>query len=406
MSTAVISAYRVATTPQFGGHFWVYMQYAHALRQLGFEVFWLERVEAQAVRRDPAAASRFLDRMERFGFGGRVILYDLAGSDGEMRFTGTSAARSESAFRRAEFLLNFHYAIDERVLGRFRRTALVDIDPGLLQWWISRGQLRVPPHDVYLTIGETVGADDARIDDCGLSWEHIRSPVCLDLWPCAYDSSCRRFTTISSWLGGEYITERGEVLYRNDKSISFLKFAELPSRTRTELELAIYLKGREDSEDNADRALLERRGWRVRDAREVSSTPERYWSYIRSSRGEFGCAKPSNLQFQNAWVSDRTLCYLASGKPVVVEDSGPSAFLPHGEGMFRVSTVDDAAAALAAIERDYRRHCRAARAIAETYFDARAVLTRVASVAIGGSTRPSIDAGASHGQRPPSEART
>jgi len=285
MSTAVISAYRVATTPQFGGHFWVYMQYAHALRQLGFEVFWLERVEADALRRDPAAISRFMRRMERFGFGRQAILYDLVGAGGELRFNGATASRAEAAFRRAEFLLNFHYEIDERVLGRFRRTALVDIDPGLLQWWISRGQLRVPAHDLYLTTGETVGAPEGRIDDCGLTWLHIRPPVCLDLWPYAYDPSCRRFTTVSSWLGGEYVTEHGKVLYRNDKSISFLSFAELPSRTVSELELAIYLKGREDS---ADRTLLEGRGWRVRHAREVANTAQRYQAYIQASRGEFG----------------------------------------------------------------------------------------------------------------------
>ena len=402
MSTVVISPYRVATTPQFGGHFWVYMQYAHALRQLGFEVFWLERVEAEALRRDPAAIPRFLRRMERFGFGRRAILYDIAAPDGELHFNGTTPMSAESVFGRAEFLLNFHYAIDERVLGRFRRTALVDIDPGLLQWWISRGQLRVPAHDLYLTTGETVGAPEARIDDCGLSWLHIRPPVCLDLWPCAYDPSCRRFTTVSSWLGGEYVTEHGKVLYRNDKSISFLSFAELPSRTRSELELAIYLKGGEDS---ADRALLEGRGWRVRHARDIANTAQRYRAYIQASRGEFGCVKPSCIEFQNAWISDRTLCYLASGKPVVVQDSGPSSFLPDGEGMFRFSTVDGAAAALARIERDYRRHCRAARAIAEDYFDASAVLARVADLALSPPIPSSVGAAASESSSP-SEART
>jgi hypothetical protein len=402
VSTVVLSAYRVATTPQFGGHFWVYMQYAHALRQLGFEVFWLERVEADAVRRDPAAVSRFMSRMERFGFGGRTILYDLAVPGGELHFHGVSAMSAESVLGRAEFLLNFHYAIDESVLGRFRRTALVDIDPGLLQWWISRGQLRVPVHDLYLTTGETVGSPEAPIDDCGLAWLHIRPPVCLDLWPYAYDPSCRRFTTVSSWLGGEYVTERGKVLYRNDKSISFLSFAELPSRTVSELELAIYLKGREDS---ADRALLEGRGWRVRHAREVANTAQRYQAYIQASRGEFGCVKPSCVEFQNAWISDRTLCYLASGKPVVVQSSGPSSFLPDGEGMFGFSTVEGAAEALATIERDYRRHCRAARAIAEEYFDAAGVLARVADLTLSPPAGSRVGAAVA-GPGSPSEAAT
>jgi hypothetical protein len=387
MSTIVLSAYRVATTPQFGGHFWVYMQYAHALRQLGFEVFWLERVPADTLRRDPSAVPRFLGRMERYGFGRRAILYDFTASkrDGDVRYIGMDAAKAEQVFRRADLLLNFHYEIDEAVLGRFRRTALVDIDPGLLQFWMSRGQIHVAPHHVYLTTGETVGVPGGQIEDCGLAWAHIRPPVCLDLWPYAYDPSCRRFTTVSSWLGGEYVTEYGRILYRNDKSISFLGFAGLASRTRSELELALYLEGRKDS---ADRALLERRGWRVRHAREVSSTPESYRSYVRSSRGEFSCVKPSCVEFQNAWVSDRTLCYLSSGKPVVVQDTGPSSFLPHGEGMFRFSTVEGAADALAAIESHYERHCRAAREIVEAFFDARSTLSRVVDLTTASATRP------------------
>src|SRR5206468_11832698 len=132
--------------------------------------------------------------------------------------------------------------------------------------------------------------------------------------------------------------------------------------TSSELELAIYLKGRLDA---PDRDLLERNGWRVRHALEVARTPDMYRTYIQASRGEFSCVKPSCIEFQNAWVSDRTLCYLASGKPVVVQDTGPSAFLPNGEGMFRFSTIDEAAEALATIDAHYERHCQTARAIAE-----------------------------------------
>jgi hypothetical protein len=379
MSAVAISAYRVATTPQFGGHFWVYMQYAHALRQLGFDVYWLERVEPDDLRRVPEAIPCFLARMEEFGFEDRVLLYDLTGPDGDLQFRTASQAQGEAVLRRCEFLLNFHYAIDERVVRRFARAVLVDIDPGLLQWWIGRGQLRVPGHDAYLTTGETVGGPDGLIDDCGLAWVHMPRPVCLDLWPRSYDPSSRRFTTVSSWLGGEYVTENGRTLYRNDKSVSFLSFAELPLQTSSELELAIYLKGRED---RADRALLERHGWFVRHASQVSESPSRYRAYIQASRGEFSCAKPSCVEFQNAWLSDRTLCYLASAKPVVVQDTGPSSYLPDGEGVFRFSTLEGAAAALAEVERDYRRHCDAARAIAEAHFDAEAVLARVADLAL------------------------
>ena len=384
MTTVVVSAYRVANTPECGGHFWVYLQYAHALRRLGCEVFWLEQVRRDGPRRDASAAiATFFRRMERYGLGGKAILYEIDGGDedGRLHFIGASPATAEAAFRRADLLLNFHYAIDPALLARFRRTALVDIDPGLLQFWISRGQLRVPPHDLYLTIGETVGTPEARFPDCGLTWFRIRPPVCLDLWPNSYDPACRRFTTVSSWLGGEYVTERTRgvkrVLYENDKRVSFLRFAELPARTSCELELALSFTGRSDAPDVADRALLEGKGWRVRDALAVAGTPEHYRAYIQASRGEFSCVKPSCVDFQNAWVSDRTLCYLASGKPTLVQDTGPSTFLPSGEGVFRFSTVEEAAEALATIDADYERHCRAARAIAEDFFDARLVLSEI-----------------------------
>jgi hypothetical protein len=327
--------------------------------------------------------------MERYGLGGRAILHETDSRDGHLRFIGMSETAAQRVFRRADLLLNFHYAIDAELLSRFRRTALVDIDPGLLQFWISRGQLQVPRHDVYLTTGETVGTPAARFPDCGLSWKRIRPPVCLDLWPYVHTPESRRFTTVSSWLGGEYVAEGDRVLLENDKRVSFLGFADLPSQTPAEIELALYFKRAPNAPDAGDRKLLEAKGWRIRHALEVANTPERYRAYIAASRGEFSCVKPSCVYFQNGWVSDRTLCYLASGKPAVVQATGPSSFLPSGEGMYRFSTLAEAAEALATVDADYERQCRAARAIAEELFDARIVLAELLNHATGGSATKS-----------------
>lgn len=114
----------------------------------------------------------------------------------------------------------------------------------------------------------------------------IRPPVCLDLWPYTYDPGSRRFTTASAWLGGEYVTEHGKILYRNDQSISFMRFSDLPGKTPSELELAIHPEG---DKDRSDRVLLVQKGWRVRHALDVANSPERYRRYIQSSRGEFSC---------------------------------------------------------------------------------------------------------------------
>jgi hypothetical protein len=288
-----------------------------------------------------------------------------------------SWAETDAVFERADLLLNFHYAIEPELLGRFRRTALVDIDPGLLQLWISRGQLTVQPHDHYLTTGETVGRADARFPDCGFPWSHVRPPVCLEQWSAVQSNGARAMTTVSSWDSSDWVVGDGEE-YENTKRVAFLPFRELPRHAPSPLELALYLRTEADEED---RRILERHGWRVRDSRAVAGDPIAYRDYIRGSRGEFACAKPSCIRLQNAWVSDRTLCYLASGKPVVIQDTGPSSYLPHGEGMFRFSTLDEAAAALEALDRDYERHARAARALAEAHFDARRVARRILEIA-------------------------
>src|SRR5207244_10334691 len=129
---------------------------------------------------------------------------------------------------------------------------------------------------------------------------------------------------------------------------------------------------------------LEQRDWHIRQSRQVAATPESYQAYIQASRSEFSCAKRSYVKFQNAWISDRTLCYLASGKPAVVQNTGPSSFLPNGEGIFRFSTMGEAVDALARVNAHYERHCRAAREIVEAYFDARQVLERVLNCALSG----------------------
>ncbi|HXL07329.1 MAG TPA: hypothetical protein VN964_10435, partial [Gemmatimonadales bacterium] len=341
MTAVALSVNKVASFPDGGGHFWVYLQYALGLRQLGCEVYWLEQLRPV---RDPDrrayVIATFQDRMKQFGFEGRTLLYDIV--EGEPRFVACARREAEAVLRQADVLLNFHYAIDPRLLACARRTALVDIDPGLLQFWMSTGELAVPPHDCYLTTGETVGTPAALFSDCGLQWMHIRPPVCLDLWPFTHEPGAEVFTTVSSWSSASWlkVQRNGQtVLVDNTKRISFLEFADLPRHTSQPLELALYLLDRDPAgqarpkqaeKDAQDRALLERQGWRVRDSRDVTGSPTAYAAYIRQSRGEFSAAKPSCMAFQNAWVSDRTVAYLASGKPAVVQHTGASAFLPDG----------------------------------------------------------------------------
>jgi len=411
MTTIVLSASNVVGSPSVGGHSWVYLQYALGLRDLGCEVYWLERVDPSGdPDRDARLASLFQARMARHGLEDRTLLYAV-GPDGPVA-VNRSQAELDAVVRRAELLLNFHYAMDPRLLARFQRTALVDIDPGLLQLWISSGQLAVARHDRYFSIGETVGTPGALFPNCGLSWTWIRPSIFLPAWPAVFDPGAAAFTTVSSWWGGggkgEWVTDGRDLCYENNKRASFLRFVDLPRRTRQTLELALSLgegdpaasgsagapqwrpekpvpAGATDYVGDAeDVSMLRRHGWRVRGAQDVAGSPEAFHAYVQRSRGEFSCAKPSCMAFQNAWISDRTLCYLASGKPVVIQDTGPSTYLPHGLGMFRFRTLEQAAEALDSVAADYPKQCRAAREIAEAHFDARTVLPRLLDAALGG----------------------
>jgi hypothetical protein len=171
----------------------------------------------------------------------------------------------------------------------------------------------------------------------------------------------------------------GVEAYANDKRIGFLPFLDLPRDAPCRLELALCLAPEED----AERAMLRARGWSVVDAWEVTATPRAYRTYIQRSRGEFSCVKPSCIRLQNAWVSDRSLCYLASGKPVVVQHTGPSRILPDAEGILRFRDPEEALTMLRAAEARYVHHCRAARALVEEHFDATKVVARVLAQAVG-----------------------
>jgi hypothetical protein len=381
MRRVVVSTVRLLEFLQGGGHFWVYMQYVHALRRLGCEVLLLDSFTWSTETPDEDHLAQFRERLGRYGIEDVAIVAaepEQRPGSGSRRCFGMSEVAVEELLESADLLLNFNYHLDPALVSLARRSALVDIDPGLLQTWISHGLIAPARHDAYFTTGETVGTSASPVPDCGIPWVRIRPPVALELWPFTYEPGAEAFTTVSSWWGERDYVGDGSGYYDNTKRTAFFGFVDLPRQTEQPLELALCLA----DTDGGDRSMLEQRGWRVRHSEEVAGSPERYRSYVQRSRGEFGWAKASCMRLQNAWVSDRSVCYLASGKPVVVQHTGPSAFLPDAEGMFRVRTPAGAARALDAVNADYERHCRAARQLAEQHFDANAVVGRMLEAAL------------------------
>jgi hypothetical protein len=366
------------TWPEGGGLFWPYLNWALGLRANGCRVVWLERVDPGIDELEVARLRAALEaRLRRYGLHGCLALY----RDGESLPGTVSLARAEDA----DLLLNLSYDAYADVLDRFGRTAILDIDPGLTQVWETEETCRIPPHDAYFTIGETVGKPDAPFPDCGLAWEYTPPCVALDWWPVAPAPAGAPFTTVTNWGNPEWFLHEGHV-HDNNKRASFQPYLDLPALVSEPLELALCLEADDDlrlaRSEQAEVRDLEARGWRVRHAYEVSATPWDYQRYIQSSRGELGCAKASFRLLDTAWVSDRTLCYLASGRPAVVEHTGPSRFLPDRAGLFRFRDLEDAADCLEEVARDWPRQSRLARALAEEHFDAHTVAASVLERAI------------------------
>jgi hypothetical protein len=352
------------------GHTWVFLNWALGLRSLGCRVIWLEsappHISVDVARERLTILRRFL-KPYRFE---EIALASSNGGPPVGQVADQCMSCAEAAAEADLFLDLGHNRLPTEV-ERFSRTAFVDIDPGLLQLWMEAGETSGANYDRYFTLGETVGTARARFPDCGIAWIYTPPPVFLDEWAVAPSPPGAAYTTVTHLYAGTVEIDGQE--FNNDKRAAFLGYLNLPSRAQQPLELALCL-GTDDANDGP---LFGRAGWRVLDAWNVTATPQDYVAYIRNSRGEFSCAKPSCVLLQNAWISDRTICYLASGKPAVVQHTGPSRFLPNAEGLFRFRTVEEAAAMLEAAESDYGRQSRAARALAEEHFDARKVVARV-----------------------------
>jgi hypothetical protein len=251
------------------------------------------------------------------------------------------------------------------------KPVFLDIDPGYPQMWRELGLADMfEGHDAFVTIGENIGRPDCLIPDCGLEWITTPPPVDLESWPVAPGGAS--FTTVATWRN-PYGTVTFDGTTYGSRVHEFRKFVELPRLVGADLELALDI----DAAEVDDLALLERNGWRLVDPKRVAGTPDAYRSYIQGSKAEICIAQNIYVATRSGWISDRSLCYLASGKPVLAQDTGFSDNYPVGEGLIAFSTLDEAAAGVEEIERNYERHSRAARELAEEHFDAGKVMGRL-----------------------------
>ena len=370
----------VAQRPGSGGHTWVFLQYLLGLRELGVDpvlVDWLEPEMCRTRAGEPSAVETswnvayLAEVMDRFGLGDRwAVLHD-----GGRSVLGMDAAALDRAVGSAALLLNVNgFVHHERVLSRVPVRAYLDIDPGFGQMWRALG-LHDPfaGHDAFITIGERIGQPGCTIPTNGLDWITTPQPVALEHWPVqAAPAPGAGFTSVASWRGPFAPIEYEGVTY-GLRVHEFRRFAGLPARTPERLEVALDIH----DADTADLELLRSNGWHLADPAVEAADPWAYRDYVQRSKGELMIAKHMYVASRSGWLSDRSICYLASGRPVVAQDTGLADLYPVGEGLLSFSDPGEAAAALADVARDYGRHSRAARALAEQHFAAPLVVGRL-----------------------------
>ena len=350
---------------------WQAIHYLLGFRELGWDVWYVE--DSGASPYDPVLGTRtedctqavryVADVLRRIGLPDRWAYVDLM--RGETH--GLSRARLDALYRDATAIVNLCGATAPREEHRRGPKLLyIETDPVYEQLRIALGEASslefLASHDALFTYGENLGAPDCPVPLVRFAWKATRPPVVLDCWPARTDAHAVFFTSIASWENrGKDIAWEG-VTYHWSKHVNFVRFLDLPRRVPQRFQLAM------DPGDTSITARIRAAGWELTDPRPVSGDIDTYRDFVLGSRGEFTVAKDIYVRPNSGWFSDRSVCYLASGRPVVTMKTGFSKFYPAGEGLFEFTAEEEVLEAFRAIDRDYARHARAARGIAEEFF--------------------------------------
>jgi hypothetical protein len=358
-----------------GGMAWHYLQYVLGLHYMGHEVFYMEdsgqcpyNPELMGLSKNCGFNVRYLNSVfSRYGLENKWAYKSFWDS----KWYGLGNKARNDVVNSAELLINISGSLatpaDYRVISRL---AYIDTDPVFTQIKLARGQRDFEKlillHDVLFSFGERISTS---IFEAGLGWAATRQPICISEWG-GDGSSNGRFTTIMNWTSYKPIKYKGD-LY-GQKDIEFAHFMDLPrSVPGVQLELAINAGKTRRTPKN----LLQSKGWILADPDEVCPDMDSYRDYILNSKAEWSVAKNAYVTGNSGWFSERSACYLAAGKPVVVQDTGFSDVLPVGEGILAFTSMEEAVKRIREVENNYEQHSRAARAIAEEYFDSDKVLS-------------------------------
>jgi hypothetical protein len=364
------------------GNLLAYFHYVLGLHLLGHEVLYLEESGWPGSCYNPVTRSYSDD--PRIGVDAVQTLINTYGVNATVcyvnRDTGTVYGADwqevEQMLRTADLLLNIGGVCWLPEFLFCKRRVLIDMDPFFTQIGRFAAEGRNDYH-LYFSYGANIGRPNCTIPTDGIDWLSTVPPVVPELWQSSVPTQEQwrkidadaAFTTVANW------SAYGGVVYRDEhygqKDEEFIRLLELPSRCSQKLELAL------SGGDVEIEERLEKAGWLVRDGGEVSASVSTYQTYLTRSRGEFSAAKNAYVKTRSGWFSDRSVCYLAAGRPVILQDTGFSDWLPTGSGVLAFSSLQEAADCIGSVNADYPAHCLAARKLVEQTFSYKVVLPRL-----------------------------
>lgn len=385
--TAVAVAGALANKPWNGGEAWVRLSWVRGLQALGLDVVFLEELDSAACRDAegrPAnvASSRNLEFWDFVIAESGLTSHAALIIDGGATVIGMSREELMERLSSAALLCNISGHLRTRdLLDAPAVRAFVDLDPGFTQFWAQQGvEVGLEGHDLYYSVGENIGQPGCPVPTLGLTWRPLPPFSVLDDWPRTDTPDRDRLTTVTSWRSyGRVETADGAF---SSKHHQFRRFAAVAPEVPQQLEVAVDIH----PADNADRELLAHHGWVLVPPAEVASTPHAFRHYVQHSGGEFSVAQGIYVETGSGWFSDRTVRYLSSGLPALVQDTGLAQRYPMGAGLISFRTPQEAVEAARLVAADYDHHRAAARALAEKFFDAATVLRRLladANVPVG-----------------------
>jgi hypothetical protein len=366
----------VAGVPRQGGATWAVLQYLLGFRRLGHDVYFVEPVQEASLLPSGASllrsenATYFNQVMSEFGFEQNAALLQ-AGTRHTVGMSYDSLCQVASS---TDALINVSGMLtDEALVEKVPWRVYLDLDPAFTQLWHAMQGIDMgfSGHDRFVTVGQAVGGYWCDVPTCGLAWITTPQPLVLEYWPVAERMLHNALTTVANWRGYGSV-EHGSVFY-GQKAHSLRDFFRLPTLTDEEFVLALAIH----PDERKDLEALRANGWRLIDPASVASTTGDYRRFIGASKAEFGIAKSGYVESRCGWFSDRSACYLASGRPVLAQETGFSRFLPGGTGLIPFTTIEEALDGIDEINGRYALHSRAAREIAEVYLDSDKVLTRL-----------------------------